>query len=108
MNQTPEELSNKIQSAIVRQQKEDNQAKGKSASGQAEASAARTALRAATDLVAALFVGGALGYWLDGLLGTRPLMMVVFLFVGFAAGFMNIYRSQTGHGVKTDTNDKKE
>lgn len=111
MSRSPEELSSKIQSAIERQQKEENLTKTDSKSSVQEASSARTALRAATDLVAALFVGGAFGYWLDDRFGTRPWLMVIFILLGFAAGFLNIYRAQTGRDYRTgfkETSDKKE
>lgn len=48
--------------------------------------------RIATELVAALIVGAALGYGLDQWLDTKPWAMVVMLFLGFAAGLMNIFR----------------
>ena len=37
--------------------------------------------------VFALVIGFAAGYWLDGVLGTRPVPAV-----GFAAGVLNVYR----------------
>ena len=61
--------------------------------------------------VAALIVGGFLGYWIDRWLGSKPWGMVIFFFLGFAAGFLNIYRSQTGQdykiGFKETTKDKE-
>lgn len=51
------------------------------------------ALRVAVEMVAALGVGGVLGWLLDGWLGTRPWLMVVFLFLGVAAGILNAYRT---------------
>lgn len=94
MSQTPDDLGQKIKAARERQRVQsgasDTEADGKDASG------AASALRVATDLVAALGVGAFLGYWLDEWLGTRPLFMVVMFFLGFAAGFLNIYRAQMG------------
>lgn len=52
--------------------------------------------RIATELVAAIAVGTLMGYVLDGWLGTRPWLMVVFLFLGAAAGTMNVYRAAKG------------
>ncbi|PKU23762.1 AtpZ/AtpI family protein [Telmatospirillum siberiense] len=52
--------------------------------------------RIATELVAGIAVGTLLGYVLDGWLGTRPWLMVVFLFLGAAAGTMNVYRAAKG------------
>ena len=45
-----------------------------------------------TQLVVSIFIGFGIGYWLDGLLGTRPLLMLLFVVLGVAAGFVNIYR----------------
>ena len=52
--------------------------------------------RIATELVAGIAVGTLIGYALDGWLGTRPWLMVVFLFLGAAAGTMNVYRAAKG------------
>ena len=42
--------------------------------------------------VFALVIGFAAGYWLDGVLGTRPWLTFIGFFVGFAAGVLNVYR----------------
>lgn len=92
MSQTPDELGQKIKEARDRQarsipqDKAPRQDKSRSSAGKA--------LRAASDLVAALLVGGFLGYWIDKALGTKPLFMIIMFFLGFAAGFLNIYRAQ--------------
>lgn len=51
------------------------------------------ALRLATELVAGVAVGGFIGWALDRLFGTAPFLMVVFLFLGGAAGIMNVVRT---------------
>lgn len=51
------------------------------------------AFRLATEMVAALFVGGAIGWFLDRWLGTRPWLLLVFLTLGMAAGTLNAYRA---------------
>ena len=56
------------------------------------------AFRFATELVAALLVGGALGWGLDWLFGffgihTRPLFIVVLFMLGAAAGIRNVMRA---------------
>ena len=56
-------------------------------------------LRIAVDLLAGLAIGVGLGLLLDHWLGTAPLMMVVFLFLGAAAGMLNVYRAATGRGL---------
>src|ERR1700679_1051663 len=54
--------------------------------------------RFATELVAALIVGGGLGWGIDWLFGhfgihTRPVFMVVFVVLGAAAGILNVVRA---------------
>ena len=56
------------------------------------------ALRFATELVAALVVGGGLGWGIDWLFGhfgfhTRPAFMIVFFVLGAAAGIRNVMRA---------------
>jgi ATP synthase protein I len=55
-------------------------------------------LRIAVDLLAGLAIGVGLGLVLDIWLGTSPLMLVVFFFLGAAAGMLNVYRAATGRG----------
>jgi ATP synthase protein I len=50
------------------------------------------AMRIGTELVAAIAVGIGVGYVLDMWLGTKPWMMVLFFFLGSAAGMLNVYR----------------
>ncbi|MDW3204130.1 MAG: AtpZ/AtpI family protein [Alphaproteobacteria bacterium] len=54
------------------------------------------ALRVGTELVAATGIGVAIGYGLDSWLGTGPWLLIVFLFVGGAAGVTNVYRLASG------------
>ena len=56
------------------------------------------AFRFATELVAALVVGGGLGWGIDWLCGrfgfhTRPAFMIVFFVLGAAAGIRNVMRA---------------
>ena len=58
------------------------------------------AFRFATELVAALLVGGALGWGLDWLFGhfgihTKPWLLIVFVVLGAAAGIRNVMRAAT-------------
>ena len=39
-----------------------------------------------------VLVGAALGYFLDKLFDTQPVLLIVCLFFGGAAGFLNVYR----------------
>jgi ATP synthase protein I len=56
------------------------------------------ALRVGVELVAALVVGVGIGLLLDYWLDTTPWLMVVFFFLGSAAGFLNVYRTVSGYG----------
>jgi ATP synthase protein I len=49
-------------------------------------------LRVGIELVAALVVAVAIGYGLDRLLGTKPILMAVFVLLGGAAGVLNVWR----------------
>ncbi len=50
-------------------------------------------LRMSTELVAAILVGGFMGFMLDTWLGTKPWLFLVFLMLGFGAGILNILRA---------------
>lgn len=58
-------------------------------------SQANIAWRMVIELVAGLGIGFAVGMGLDSLLGTTPILMIVFLFLGFAAGVKTMLRSAT-------------
>jgi len=51
------------------------------------------ALRMATEFVVAVIVGGAIGWYLDGWLGTKPWLMILFFLLGVGAGFLNVFRA---------------
>ena len=51
------------------------------------------ALRLSTELIAGVAVGGFIGWALDRFFGTAPLLLVVFLILGAAAGILNVIRS---------------
>ncbi len=87
MTLTPEELGKKIDAARQKDAPKPAAAGDRAAMG--------PAMRAGVDLVAALMVGGFLGFQIDRWLGTKPFAMIIFLFLGFAAGFFSIYKSQT-------------
>lgn len=44
-----------------------------------------------THMVACTLVGLAIGFYLDKWLDTKPAMLIIFLLVGIAAGFKNMY-----------------
>ena len=56
------------------------------------------AMRIGVELVAALIVGVAIGYFLDQWLGTKPWLMLLGFILGSVAGFLGVYRAATGLG----------
>lgn len=67
-----------------------------SASNRGGASGIGMAFRISVELVTAVGVGIGIGWLVDGWLGTRPWFMVVMLFLGAAAGVLNVYRVVRG------------
>jgi len=59
---------------------------------QARGQAMGLGIKLASELIAALLVGGALGYGLDLLTGRLPLFLLIGLALGMAAAFMNVLR----------------
>ena len=55
--------------------------------------------RVATELVAGIVVGGAIGWALDTVFDTSPLWLVVLFFLGAIGGMMNVWRLVTGRGM---------
>ena len=51
-----------------------------------------TAMELPFILVAAIIVGGLIGYFLDGWLHTKPYLMLVFGFLGFFGGLRDMLR----------------
>ena len=56
-------------------------------------SQAQLAWRMVIELVAGLGIGFGIGYGLDSLFGTLPIFLVIFIFLGFAAGVNTMMRS---------------
>jgi ATP synthase protein I len=48
--------------------------------------------RLSVELLAGLLVGLGMGYLLDGWLGTRPWLMLVFMILGLGGGILNVMR----------------
>ena len=50
------------------------------------------AFKLGTELVAAVVVGTIIGFILDSWFGTKPWLIIVFFFLGAAAGMLNVIR----------------
>ena len=52
-----------------------------------------TAFKMSTELVSAVVVGTIIGFILDNWFGTKPWLILIFFFVGVAAGIYNVVKS---------------
>ena len=67
-----------------------------------------TALRLAAEMVSALIVGGAIGWFLDRWLGTKPWLLLVFLLLGAIAGMLNAYRAAMRMSAEHESNSRDD
>ena len=88
------DLSKRIAEFESRQQEERQHRKAQLPTG-----GMALAGRVTTELVAGVVVGTFIGWALDNWLDTTPTLMVVFFFLGSAAGMMNVWRALTGQGM---------
>ena len=88
------DLSKRIAEFEIRQQEERQHRKT-----QLPTDGMALAGRVTTELVAGVVVGTFIGWALDNWLSTTPTLMVVFFFIGSAAGMMNVWRALTGRGM---------
>ena len=61
------------------------------------------ATKIASEFIAGIIVGVGIGWFFDRLFGTSPFGLIVFLMLGFAAGVLNVLRTQ---GVVADAGAK--
>jgi F0F1-type ATP synthase assembly protein I len=96
------DLKNKLAAldvALQNQQKEAAETKAQSGLMVGGAKLDAKALRASrigTELMVAICAGLGLGWLLDEAASTRPLFMLVFAFLGFGAGILNVWRLMNG------------
>ena len=88
------DLSKRIAEFESRQQEERRHRKAELPTG-----GMALAGRVTTELVAGVVVGTFIGWAFDNWLGTAPTLMVLFFFLGSAAGMMNVWRALTGRGM---------
>lgn len=69
------------------------QPQGRQGVRQKHSAASRIGVAIAADLIAGVLVGTGIGYMLDKLFGTKPVLLAVFVLFGGAAGFLNMYRT---------------
>ena len=87
----PEEFANRLRD-LRKQVDGDNGAVDKPAAA-VPGSAMGLAFRVGIELAAGLVVGGGLGWLLDRWWHTSPAMLILFFFLGAAAGMVNVFRT---------------
>ena len=83
----PEDFKTRLKiakSKIKKQLDNDNEKRG---------SFMGSAFKLGTELVAAVAVGTIIGFILDTLFDTKPWLIVIFFFLGAAAGMLNVIRA---------------
>lgn len=80
-----EELENRIEKLKTKEQPKAHQ--------EEHYSQAQQAWRMVIELVTGLMIGFGIGYGLDSLFGTIPIFLVLFTFLGLAAGVQTMMRS---------------
>ena len=90
----PDEFASRLRD-LRKQVDEESGAAGKpdGKSGGAPGSAMGLAFRVGIELAAGLLVGGGLGWLLDRWWHTSPAMLILFFFLGAAAGIVNVFRT---------------
>lgn len=66
------------------------------------------AFRIATDLVCAIAVGVGVGWGLDHWLDTKPIFLILFFFLGVAAGVLNVIRAANKATILASSDDAKK
>ena len=83
----PEDFKTRLKiakSKIKKQVQSDSEQKGSFMGG---------AFKLGTELVAAVGVGTIIGFILDSWFGTTPWLIIIFFFLGAAAGMLNVIRT---------------
>jgi len=83
----PEDFKTRLKiakSKIKKKFDDDNEKKG---------SFMGSAFKLSTELVAAVAVGTIIGFILDTLFDTKPWLIIIFFFLGAAAGILNVIRA---------------
>lgn len=81
-----------LSAKLKQYQDQKNESQNKIDSKGQDADNLNNGLRAGAELIVSIIAGGAIGYGLDSWLGTSPLFLILFLLVGVATGFYNVYR----------------
>lgn len=93
---TPQEIEARLRKLQDAASGKGDASDASAGSGPSSAEGLGVAMRIGAELVSALLVGVGIGYLLDSYLGTKPWLLLVFFFVGAAAGILNVWRVASG------------
>ena len=65
-------------------------------------------LKSGVELVSAIIVALIIGLFLDNYFESKPIFLIIFLFLGFAAGIMNVFRSIKNLGFEVGFKKKND
>ncbi len=88
----------------VRKVEEKKAPKPKTAGSQSMARAYKVGI----ELMVAMFVGLATGFFVDKWLETTPLFILIFFLLGVAAGFRNVYKAAQMMGNKSSSDEENQ
>jgi ATP synthase protein I len=80
-------------SGRIAQEESEHKESQKPAVSYGNASGYAQGYRLIAEFVAGTLVGGLIGYGIDRVLGTLPFGLIIFLLLGFGAGFLNMARA---------------
>ncbi|MGY8990876.1 MAG: AtpZ/AtpI family protein [Rhodospirillales bacterium] len=98
-DQQPPEKLNDLEARISQAKRAEQKRYGQtSKNDSSQQSGIGQALRMGLEMVSAVAVGALIGWALDQWLDTKPWLLLVFIFLGTAAGMLNVYRLANGFG----------
>ena len=65
-------------------------------------------LKSGVELVSAIIIALVIGLFLDNYFQSKPIFLIIFLFLGFAAGIMNVFRSVKKLGFEVGFKKKND
>ncbi len=90
MSKRTQKLGDKIKAA--KEQREDSPENMRNNNPQATEDTS-LGMRVVTELFAGVLVGTIIGYFFDSIFNTLPIFLIIFILLGAAAGFWNVYKS---------------
>jgi ATP synthase protein I len=87
-----EKRREKLEAALASKEN-DRKVNSGGLNGSNDMAGAAKALKISSEFIAAILVGVAIGALIDKIAGTSPWGLIIFLLLGFAAGFLNILRT---------------